>query len=118
MTFPRLHHLTGSLRGRLLLLVAAVMIPAAVLAAALIVQAYRDERDQMVNVAKSTAQELSLLLDSAVREREAMLRGLAVSPDLRAGDLAAFDAQARALEAGLEQWIVLIGPDGRQRVNT
>lgn len=107
-----------SLRGRLTLLVAAVVLPALVFAAGLSWQTYRRERASLMQQTEGTARALRLVLEGFLREKEALLRGLVVSRNLETGRLEDFYAQAKEALPGPDEWIVLIGPDGQQVLNT
>ena len=106
------------MRGRLTLLVAAVVLPALVFAVGLSWQSYRRERASLVRQTESTARALRRVLEGFLREKEALLRGLAVSRNLETGDLADFYTQAKEALPGQDEWVVLIGPDGQQLLNT
>lgn len=111
-------YLRSSVRGRLALLVVAITVPAVLLVALLVLQAYRNEREAVAQHALATARALSVLVDHQLRINEALLRGLAASPDLDIGNFASFDGHARAGLEGDDRWVVLADPSGQQRVNT
>jgi signal transduction histidine kinase/ActR/RegA family two-component response regulator len=110
--------LTRSIRGRLLLLVGAVLLPAAFLASWLIFQTYQNERRAIERQLSETARAMSALVESKLREREALLRALAASRNLKEGDLVAFRQQAEALMPGAGEWLVLSDATGQQLLNT
>lgn len=115
----RFHRLLrDSVRGRLTLLVLAITVPVSLLVLGLIFQAYRNERTSIAKQAVATAKAISAVVDHNLGEDVAFLRGLAASPALRAGDLAGFGQQLRAVSLRPGQWLVLAAPDGRQLVNT
>ncbi|HYP17696.1 MAG TPA: ATP-binding protein, partial [Opitutus sp.] len=107
-----------SFRGRLALLVGAVLLPAAVLVAWLIYAGYQDERRELERRLIAAARAVSLIVDSEMAEREALLQGLATSGRLQRGDLLAFREQAKVAARGADEWIVLIDTQGQQLVNT
>ncbi len=110
--------LTRSVRGRLSLLVAAVLLPAAVLVGWLILQSYRNERHALERHLLGAAQATSLLVDAHVAERRALLQGLATSGRLQRDEVAAFRTQAELVVPGPNEWIVLIDAEGQQLMNT
>ena len=110
--------LTGSLRGRLVLLTLAVLIPALAVAALLVSDAYRHERNSLAQQMTGTARALSLVVDRQIGQQQVLLKALTTSPYLAAHDWRAFDLQARAALAGSDSWVVVVDPGGQQLVNT
>ena len=110
--------LTGSLRGRLALLVAVLVISAALATVLLVMDAAHGHRTTTERQLYGTARALSLAADGEVGKLEAVLRVLAVSPELEAGQLEAFERQARAVDMGPDTWLVLVDANGRQLINT
>ena len=110
--------LSRSVRGRLVLLFAAVLIPAAVLVFWLILQSYRNERRALERHLIGAAQATSRLADAALAERQALLKGLATSSRLQRGEWDEFRQQAETVVKKSNEWIVLIDATGQQRVNT
>lgn len=106
--------------GRLLLLTAALVLPATLIAASFVFVVHRSERLDMEVRLADTSRALSLVVDRQLGQSEALLRGLATSEDLLRGDFAAFHRQAERALVNEDQrrWIVLIDADGRQLVNT
>ena len=116
---PRfLRPLFRSIRGRLTLLVAAVLLPAAILATWLILQAYRNEQQAMERHLVETARGVSALVEASLREREALLRGLVGSPYLQNGDIAAFRRQVEAAIRSDREWVVMSDATHQQLLNT
>lgn len=113
-----LSQLTRSVRGRLALLVAAVLLPAALLVGWLIRQSYRNERHALERHLLGAAQATSLLVDAHVAERRALLQGLSTSGRLQRDEVAAFRTQAELVVQGSSEWIVLIDREGQQLMNT
>lgn len=107
-----------SVRSRLWSLVLIVALPATGLTGWLIAQSYRSERRAMEQSVLETARNYSALLDAELRTRAAILRGLAGSPALRAGDLAAFRARAHPLTTSEGEWLFLTDEAGRVRLDT
>lgn len=110
--------LLHSVRGRLIMLTAVVIVPAALLAANLIYEAHRNEREAVERQLSETSHALSLVVDRQLGQSEALLTALATSPSLKQRDLAAFYQQAREALPDSGRWIVLTGADGKQLVNT
>jgi signal transduction histidine kinase/ActR/RegA family two-component response regulator len=107
-----------SLKGRLSLLLIAVLCLGAALAGWLIWQGYRNERQAMERHLGDTARSLATLMETELGKREALLRGLSVSSHLATGNLNAFDQQARQTVVEPGEWIVLVNADRQQLVNT
>lgn len=107
-----------SIRGRLALLVAAVLLPAAVLVSWLILQSYRNERRALERHLIGAAHATSLLVDATLVERQSLLQGLSTSGRLHRDDLDGFRAQASSVLRGENEWIVVIDASGHQRMNT
>jgi PAS domain S-box-containing protein len=110
--------LLSSVRGRLLFLVLAITAPAVLLVGLMALQAYRNERQSAAQHLTATARAISSLVDQQVAYSEALLKGLATSRDLAAGDYAAFYARAQSVVEGPERWIVLADETGQQLANT
>ncbi|MEO6001792.1 MAG: ATP-binding protein [Opitutus sp.] len=110
--------LSRSVRGRLVLLFAAVLIPAAVLVSWLILQSYRNERRALERHLIGAAQATSRLVDAAIAQRQALLQGLATSGRLQRGEWDEFRQQAEAVVKKPRESIVVIDADGQQRMNT
>ncbi|MCB4824446.1 sensor histidine kinase [Roseicella aerolata] len=115
--FPRS---TPTLRGRLLLLVAAVALPLLTLAALAVWQAYDGERTHIGEQLTTQARVMAFSIDREFDRAEALLRLLGTAPTLRDGDFTAFEAQMRALsEAQFDgEHLSLTTPDGTQMINT
>lgn len=112
------HFFHSSIRGRLTLLVAALTVPAVLLVASMMVQAYRNEQQSTSAHLAMTARALAFLVDRQLGESEALLQGLATSQELREGNFAGFDARARAATLDEDRWIVLLDAEGQVLVNT
>ena len=116
---PRLlSFFSHSIRGRLALLVAAVLLPAVVLVSWLIYQSYRNERRALERHLLGAAHATSLLVDGYIAQRQALLQGLATSGRLQRGDVSGFRAQAELVVRGPNEWIVLADAEGQQVMNT
>ena len=112
------HFLFESVRGRLALLVAGITFTALFFGVVLVLRAHRNERASVERHLRVTARALSTLLDRHLGESQTLLKGLATSPHLAAGNLDAFDAAARQVAASETMWIVLADAEGQQVVNT
>ncbi len=106
-----------TIRGRLLLLVFAVWLPAvaafALLARATYVQEVQASRLRIQEAARS----LALLVDREIDKRGAIARTLGASGALADSDLARFHAEATAATQGTGGWAMLVSPTS-QFVNT
>jgi hypothetical protein len=105
---------------RLLWLVTASIVPAALLAVALIgYDYYERERARLVSDSLATARAMGAAVDAELSGVRSALLALATSPALAADDLAGFQAQAMsALKDQSFLNIVLIDASDRQLVNT
>lgn len=99
------------------MLVLAVLAPALLTAALLLVNAYRQEQVSISRQMSETARALSLVVDRQIGQDRVLLQALAASPALRSGDWTAFDAQARTAGESSGNW-VSVSLDGVQTVNT
>jgi diguanylate cyclase (GGDEF)-like protein len=109
----------STIRSRLAWLVIACVIPAALMAAALISYSYQRERSRLVRDAIATARALTSVLDRELAGVQSALFALATSPNLLSNDFSAFYRQAQeVLPILIANNIVLIGANGRQLVNT
>ncbi|MDO9708417.1 sensor histidine kinase [Paracraurococcus lichenis] len=111
---------TPTLRGRLLLLVAAVALPLLTLAALAVWRAYDGERSRIGERMTAQARSMAFSIDREFERAEALLAMLARAPVLATGDLAAVEAQMRSLSATLfdGEHLALTRPDGTQVLNT
>ena len=117
---PRLSPLqTSTLRARLTILAVACVAPVWLAAGILVHQSYQDKKALVEQHMLDTARALTLTVDQYLSNIQALLRLLAGSPYLTAGDLAAFHSQAQEVAAGYPGAdIILSDADGQQRVNT
>ena len=105
-------------RSRLLLLVLSVLVPSFVAAALAIAYVYDDARDTQDRAMLDTARAVALLVDNELEKKEEVLRVLAGSPSLAAGDLAGFYEHARRVVPPPESTVILFDLAGRQLLNT
>lgn len=95
----------------------ALAVPATLLIAALAAGQYIESQRRFSSQLVAMTKALALATDRQIGQGQSVLQGLAVSPALAAGDLTAFEQQARRATAGAASWIVLIDENG-QRINT
>ncbi len=109
-----------SLRGRLLLLVTACVLPMVVFGLGDAYLTYRAERAEAGRRTLDLARSLALTVERDVQGRLAALQVLALSPTLREGDIESFRPAAEAMLAqqmpGAD--ILLLREDGQQVLNT
>jgi hypothetical protein len=106
--------------ARLTFVVAAAIVPAALVAILLIgYDYYHRQRDRLVRDSMGTARALVAAVDTELTGVKAALLALATSPYLSSDDLASFHGQAQAALMGQGfANIVIIDERGRQLVNT
>ena len=107
-----------SVRGRLVLLVAALILPVVSLACAMILQAYRNERASVANTLLSTTRAVCGVVNGEIDEADAILKALATSSALEHDDFRTIDAMARLALAGDDRWFVLLDVNAKQLLNT
>ncbi|MDX2185397.1 MAG: sensor histidine kinase [Opitutaceae bacterium] len=107
-----------SLRGRLAVLVAAILLPVFGTLILLITQAYRNESAAVTAELANTARAVAGIVDAEVERNVAILRTLAATNALKQRDWARLDDTARRALAGTGKWLVVVDPSGRQIVNT
>jgi PAS domain S-box-containing protein len=107
-----------SIRGRLALLVIALVAPALLLVSALIVQAYRSERAAVSSKLLSTARAVAGVVDREMRAAESVLITLAATNALLQDDLPTVDAVARRALEGSGRWLAIGDESHRQILNT
>jgi signal transduction histidine kinase/CheY-like chemotaxis protein len=101
-----------TVRARILVLVLVVAVFAVGAAGWIVTSTYLREQQAIRHRLGETARALSLVVDRALGQREAVAWTLGTSPSIAARDWAAFDAQARRATAGIGGWAVLFGTDG------
>ncbi|UFZ04529.1 PAS domain-containing protein [Bradyrhizobium ontarionense] len=108
-----------SIKGRLLLLAGILFLPCVGLIAYVIVSMAQSADASIRRGLLYAAQAISGAVDAELRRYVALADVLAKSPDLRADDLAQFEAEARrvGLVSG-EGWIIVSDADGRLLLNT
>ena len=105
---------------KLVFVIAAAMVPAALLALVLIgYDSYQRERSQLIRDSLGTARALSAAVDAELTVVKAALFALSTSPHLASGDLAAFHAQGvSAMKDQTFVNLILTDENGRQLLNT
>ena len=106
-----------SVRGRLFLLIAALLVPAFAIVSALIWESYRGQRAAMRAELSNTARAVAGLVETEIERSLAMLQAFIAARSLRE-DWDAFDTTARRVLTNTKSWLVLVDMNGRQRVNT
>jgi signal transduction histidine kinase/ActR/RegA family two-component response regulator len=114
----RVREAPGSVRGRLTLLIVALVIVSGFVAAVVAVDDYLDHRDAMERHLGETANALSLAVDGQMQAAVSTVEALATSPDLQSGRLAGFEAQARRAAPETDRWVMLADDRGRWLINT
>jgi signal transduction histidine kinase len=107
-----------SVRVQLALLTVALVLITGLAAALVILDSYRAHSKSTELQLTETATALSLAVDGKVRESTGVLKALAASHALAAGDLAAFDREARQAVAGSHRWVMLADDQGRRLLDT
>lgn len=110
--------LTGSVRGRLFLLVAALVLPTLGIVVVLMVEAYSGQREAVTRELSNTARAVASLVDAEVDRSSAMLETLAATRSLRDQDWESLDAVARRLLADPRRWLVVMRMDGEPVIHT
>jgi len=102
---------------RLLVMALMLAAPAILLMGALVAMQYSEGQRRFATQLTAMTRALSLATDRQIGQGQSILQGLAVSPALAEGDLAAFEKQAREATKGRDAWVVLMAQD-RQWLNT
>lgn len=108
-----------TIRSRLVLLVLACLIPASLMAVALITYNFQLERARLVRDSIATARALASAMDRELAGVQSALFALATSPYLASNDLRAFHGQAKEVLTNLiATSVLLIDARGQQQINT
>jgi diguanylate cyclase (GGDEF)-like protein len=106
-------------RSRLILLVMACIVPGWLMAVALLLYNYHQDRARLIQESMATARAVMSAVDRDLAGTQAAMFALATSPHLDSNDLAAFYAQAlEVLKTQNAYNILLIDPAYQQRLNT
>jgi signal transduction histidine kinase len=106
------------IRSRLILLVAAVLVPAVVGAGIGLWYVYTEQQALQRESMHETARALALALDGEMARRESILQTLGGSTSLKRRELPRFHAHASSVANRLGVAIILSDLEGRQLVNT
>jgi two-component sensor histidine kinase len=96
----------------------ALLAPAIGAASILMWNAERQARRAIEQQLTETARALTLVVDRQLGQQAALLGALSTSPSLKAGDWAAFHAEAKAAVKDPNSWVVVADPGLQQVVNT
>ncbi len=108
-----------SIGRRLSLIALAVVIPMLLLLAATVYRLADQERDQSRHAILYSSRPIMSVVDAQLGKYMAAVQALAVSPSLKAGDLAGFREEAEQALPGLSgAWVTLSDAQGQQLVNT
>lgn len=108
-----------TIRSMLFWLVTACVLPASLMAIALVVYNFQRGQAQVLSDSLGAARAMTAVVDRDVASAQAALFALSTSPFLSTNDLAAFYGQAKeALRDQAVANIVLIDAAGREKINT
>ena len=109
----------SSIRSKLAWLVMACMVPAFLMAAALIYSFYKNEQSRIERDSSAAVLALTFAVDRELSSLETALITLATSPNLTSTKLTAFDLQARNVvrDSRIEN-VILADASGHQLINT
>lgn len=113
VSLPRL-----SARLHLVLLIAAALVPVLLFSAYLLAQYAMSERKQYERDALQVARQVSLVVEAELQNLLTVLRGLATSNALAAGDLETLHREASRLVHGTDRIVVLRDMGRRQLLTT
>lgn len=102
----------------MLLLVAAIAVPAILASATIAWFSYRTERRNAETQLLATSRALALVVDRQLGQAEAVLWALSASPILKDRNFPAFHRLAREAVRSPDAWIAVSDREGRQLVNT
>jgi len=105
-------------RNRLLILVVALLVPSFIGAALAVAYVYVEQQKDQERTIAETGRAFALLIDNEMRTQEGILRTLAASPALAAGEFDEFYRHARAAADAVDAVAVLYGLDGKPILNT
>jgi signal transduction histidine kinase len=105
-------------RNRLLILVVAILLPAFIGAAIAVAYVYLEQQKDQERGVAETGHAFALLIDNEMRHQEGILRTLAASPALHAGDMAEFYAHARRAAESVGAVAILYDLAGKTVLNT
>jgi PAS domain S-box-containing protein len=98
---------------RLLMMVAAVMLPLLLLSGLIIYQVFRGERARAEEQLSAMARGLAMLLDARFMQAESLLRGLASGNAIKRGDLDGFGLELAALPLTSRATFIIYDANGQ-----
>ena len=107
----------ASIRGRLVLLVLALWLPAVAGLGLQAYEAYQSQKDALKDEMRQQALALRVALDAEIERRFTLARALSALPSLEAGDTSAFERAARGAVQGTQDAVLLLDRE-RQYFNT
>ncbi|MGB9108883.1 MAG: cache domain-containing protein, partial [Telluria sp.] len=106
-------------RTYLILMAAAILVPAALLASAGVSRLLESERASRIRGVQETGRATALLIDREIAVAEASLRGIVNAEALRRDDFAQLHREASSMDRATPwSWTVLSDHDGKQLFNT
>lgn len=115
---PHFNSHLRSVRGRLFLLVAALVLPAVGIISALSWESYRAQRNAIRIELANTARAVASLVDAEVDRSTIVLRTLAATRAVGERNWEALDITARRILPTKTRWLVAIDLSGQELVNT
>ena len=108
------------LRRRLLLLIAAGLLPLAIMSAVALFALFKAQGEQAERAALEITRALSTAVDAELQRSIAALEGIAVGPALDMKDFERYHGVMRRVLAGRPEWVTvtLADPQGQQLLNT
>ncbi|WP_116092162.1 ATP-binding protein [Sphingomonas crusticola] len=110
--------LPHSIRGRLIALSLALLLPAIIVTSVLLWRAYTHEHDAAERRLSDTARALSLVVDRQIGQNGILLDALTTSVPLKQGKFVEFTRQARQANTDPSRWVVVLDENGQQLANT
>ena len=107
-----------SVRRRLFLLIAALVIPTLGITLAMTWEAYRGQQRAVRAELANTARAVASLVDAEIDRSIAILQTFSATRSLLDEDWERFDATVRRVVQGDKRWLVVVDLEGRQLVNT
>ncbi|WP_305825306.1 ATP-binding protein [Massilia brevitalea] len=101
-----------------MILVVALLVPSFIGAALAVAYVYVEQQKDQERTIAETGRAFALLIDNEMRTQEGILRTLAASPALAAGEFDEFYRHARAAADAADAVAVLYGLDGKPILNT
>jgi signal transduction histidine kinase/ActR/RegA family two-component response regulator len=106
------------LRTHYLLLAFSILVPAAVFCSIALNLMLNAQRDSVTQRIEESARLSAMVIDADIDRAQSVLQALSGSQALALGDLARFDAEARAANAGAGAWMIMYDDRGQQLINT